>query len=66
MPRGLEHLFYVDRLRELGLLSLEKRRCQGDLRALPKGYKRAGEGLFIRARNDRTRRNGFKLTSRQV
>ena len=63
--RGLEHFPYKDRLRELGLFSLEKRRLPRDVIAafqyLEGGYRKAGGELLIRAGNNRTKGNGFKL-----
>lgn len=61
MIRGLKHLSYEDRLRELGLFNLKKRRLQGDLQAPLKRPKRKLERNSTRPSIDRTRGSDFKL-----
>ena len=58
MIRGLEHLSYGERLMQLGLFSLDKRRLWGDFivafQYLKGAYEQDGEKLFTRMDSDRT------------
>jgi len=60
MIKGLEHFTYEERLKGLGLFSLEERRLQGGLiAALKKAFKQGRDKLSTQSDSDRTRL--FKL-----
>ena len=70
MMKGLGSLPYEERMTELGLFSLEKRRLSGDgitmFQYLKGGYEEDGDSLFTRSRTEKTRGNGCKWLLRRL
>ena len=65
MIKGLENLPYEERLKEIGLFSLENKRLRGDsitvFQYLKGSYKEDRGLLFTRSHMEKTRGNWYKL-----
>ena len=69
MIKGLEHLLYEERLKNLSLFSLWKRRLRGELinvyKYLKEGGKQMDEARLFSVVCSRTRSNGLELENRK-